>query len=158
MQETQRRRTGVGTGTVSLLVIFTVLCLATLALLSTSTAASNRRISQRSVQNTIQLANVQGQAAQKLAQLDTALLALPKTEDDAQYYTQALQAAKNLGCEGDAAQNTVWFTLPITETTTLITKVQLLPPGSDTRYQMVEQSSQITGEWSPEQGGILWPG
>ena len=41
------RRSGVGTGTTSLLMIFTVLCFATLAMLSLSTAANGRRIAAR---------------------------------------------------------------------------------------------------------------
>lgn len=68
-----RRRPGMGVGTISLLVIFTVLCFSTLALLSLSSAANYRRISRPSQIAAQNLAAAEGVAAEKIADLDAVL-------------------------------------------------------------------------------------
>lgn len=145
----RRTRSGVGTGTTSLLMIFTVLCFATLALLSLSTAASNQRIQKRSFEGTAALAVAEGQAAEKLAELDTELSAAASRESWNALAT-GLEWQKNADGYYESA-------VPIDESHQLVTVVELLPEGPG-NYRVISQMSVFTGEWTPTQDGDIWSG
>lgn len=157
MKSGSKRRPGLGSGTVSLLVIFTVICMSVLGLLSLSTVASNRRISRRGLDNTVRLAAAEGQAAQKLAELDTALLALPALAKE-EYAQQAVTVAQGLGYETDFASRTIWFSQAVSNTTTLFTKVVLLPQSDGSAFQVIEQTLQTSSDWAPAEDNKLWQG
>lgn len=153
-------RSGMGTGTISLLMIFTVLCFATIALLSVSTAMSDRRIQQRSFERTIALSSAEGRAAEKLAELDQILFEFRETQNDTG--TEALDAMQDQACEtgwtpGNELYTVVW-TEPIDRENNLVTAITLLPPEAEQRYKLVSQVSEYIGEWEPESGGSFWSG
>ena len=168
------RRPGLGVGTVSLLVIFTVLCFSTLALLSLSSAVNYQNTMRPSQQGALSLAAAEGEAAQKLAELDTMLMELQiemqvSDANDAQsstyastaraYYDRAAQKAEGLGFEILEDTQQLRFALPIDENHELVTEIVLHAPGADIRYIVVKQASVMTGEWDPGSGeGQLWPG
>lgn len=162
------RRTGIGTGTISLLVIFTVLCFSSLALLSLTAAASNGRIHQRSLIATQNMAQAEGQAAQQLARIDDMLYGLQieyvaseasgESTADAAYYTAALLNAQEMGCTVDMQNHTVSFTVPIDKNNMLFTTLHLLPPSSQYRYELTEQYSSMGGNWEPDEEIQLWEG
>ena len=143
-------RSGVGTGTTSLLMIFTVLCFATLALLSLSTAASNQRIQEKGLAGTAALAVAEGEAAEKLAELDAALLSVTGE-------SEAENAALQLGWQREAAGR-FSYTIAFDGAHELVTVVELGPEGEGGRYRMVGQSSSYTGAWTPEAPGDIWSG
>ncbi len=157
-----RRRSGVGTGTTSLLMIFTVLCFATLAMLSLSTAAANARIQGRGLESQRLLAAAKGAAAADVAGLDEVLYQLQRempanggqAAEDA-YYEQALAAAAARGWQTDAGPGAISMRSAISEDSVLVTTLQLLPPGG-ARYQVLAQVSQLVSGWAPEQNGQLW--
>lgn len=167
-------RASVGTGTISLLMIFTVLCFATLALLSLSTAASNRRIQERSLENAMYMAQAEGVAAQTIAQIDAAIDAvevetdeeeeslmgiMPDPEEaEAAYYQAAQQAVRALGVEIDSVQHTITFVTEIDEFHELVTVLTIQPPDSSTNIVLTSQTSHYTGTWVPEGQGDLWTG
>lgn len=157
MGEKQSRRPGVGVGTISLLVIFTLLCLATLGLLGVSTAASNQRVSRRSTEKIVWLADAEGQAASKLAEIDAALLALGQPGDE-EYFAAAAEASRKLGCQADPETRIISFAVPVDKNSELVTEIVLLPPDDGLRYKMISQSTKVTAEWEPEEGGTLWHG
>ncbi|MGD9559165.1 MAG: hypothetical protein AB7V55_00980 [Oscillospiraceae bacterium] len=160
-KQTARRpaRAGVGTGTTSLLMIFTVLCFATLAMLSLSTAASNQRIQRRGLEHTQSLSAARGEAAVATAKLDALLLALSGQHADAEnYMIDALSSAEFDGWEADAASATVRLTTVVDEENLLITELQLLPLGEDARYTLLRQTPTLAAGWVPEYEGELWPG
>lgn len=153
------RRSGVGTGTTSLLMIFTVLCFATLAMLSLSTANTSRMMQERGLENAQLTAQARGQAAQQVAVLDEALLALQKTPlDEAAYYVEAEKAAEGLGWAADAEAHTVSLVLPMNDETQLVTTLQLNAPGSSQRYALVAQAPELIEGWQAEGEGPVWAG
>lgn len=163
-QKYQARRAPIGTGTISLLVIFTILCLTTLALLSLSTAVRNQRISQRSFQLTRGRTAAEGAAAAHIAQIDAVLAELERqypagdTPTQQAYYNEAARALEDLDCQVDTERGIVSFTLPINEKNNLITELQLQLPGSGPRYVIIAQTMQPSENWAPEGGGEVWQG
>ncbi len=145
--QSRRARSGFGTGTTSLLMIFTVLCFATLAMLTLSTAASNARIQQRSLQGTAALAKAEGEAAEAVAELDAALAAAP-AEDPA-------ALAASLGWQATGSPLVFQLATSMEENHQLLTEVQLQEGGPLT---LVSQKTVYTGEWTPGQNGQLWNG
>lgn len=154
------RRSGrgsIGTGTISLLMIFTVLCFATLAMLSLSTAASDRRIQQRGFTKAVDLAAAEGAAAEAMAGLDEALVALDATDTD--YTDEALRAAAGLGWEVDEAAGSCIWTVPLDGENELVTTVRIDPAGADTRFTLTSQVTKFTGSWEAEApDALLTPG
>lgn len=147
-------RPGVGTGTVSLLMIFTVLCFATLAMLCLSTAASDRRIQQRGYQRAVDLAAAEGTAAEAMAELDEALLMLDSQGEA--YLKKALQAAAGLGWEVAEAEGSATWTAPLNENNNLVTAVHINTGAAGTRFFITSQTTVYTGAWEAEPPGDLW--
>lgn len=149
-----RRRSGVGTGTTSLLMIFTVLCFATLAMLSLSTAASNDRIQERGLSGSRALAEARGAVAIEVANLDQTLLEL-QGEGDA-YMDKALNAAEVRGWQVDTATATITLRQQVNEESILVTQLELLAPGGGARYEVLSQVTELVNGWAPEEDGQLW--
>lgn len=153
-------RSGMGTGTVSLLMIFTVLCFATIALLSVSTAASDRRIQQRSFERTVALSSAEGRSAERLAALDQMIFEYRATKagtgDEARAAMQEL-AYEQGWTPGDETYTILWAE-PIDRENNLVTVVTLLSPEDADRYELVSQTAEYVGTWEPEQGGSVWSG
>lgn len=144
----RRTRSSVGTGTTSLLMIFTVLCFATLGMLTLSTAASNARIQQRSFEGTAALAAAEGKAAEAVARLEAALATAAQGDALA-------EAATPLGFT-ETEEPGVWqLVTEVEQDHQLITQVQAKQNGA---VQVVGQTTQYTGAWTPGQNGQLWPG
>lgn len=152
------RRSGVGTGTTSLLMIFTVLCFATLAMLSLSTAESQQRIQQRGLATARSRAVAQGLAAEQVADLDAGLLELRTTHKgtEADYFEQAEALAAGLGWQVDSETHTITLNLIMDDKNTLMTQLELLGPKEGSRYKVVNQSSFLTDGWEPEPMGHYW--
>lgn len=153
----QKHRSGVGTGTTSLLMIFTVLCFATLAMLSLSTAASNARIQNRGLQGASALAAAKGAAATEVANLDEELfLLLNKSGGAEDYLDLAFGIAQNRGWIVDKANASILLRQTIDDGSLLETELLLLKPGLGARYQVLRQVSTLVNGWAPETGGQLW--
>lgn len=152
------RRSGVGTGTTSLLMIFTVLVFATLAMLSLSTADSQRRIQERGLTSARGRAVSQGVTAEQVAQLDAALYSLGQgfKGTEANYYKEALAVAEGLGWDVDGETNVMVLHIPIDDNSEMVTELKLLAPGEKERYTVLRQASFIIGGWQPEGTGTLW--
>ena len=151
------RRSGVGTGTTSLLMIFTVLCFATLAMLGLSTATSSERIQSRGIEGARGVAVAKGQAAEAVAALDeklTELRAKNRSEDD--YFEEAFNAAEALGWTVDREAQTIALATPIDTENDLLTQLRLLGKEEDARYELVQQISRPAAGWKPEAGGQVW--
>ncbi len=156
------RRAAVGTGATSLLMIFTVLCFATLAMLSLSTADNNRQVQLRSTQNSIRLAAAKGEAAVALAMLDADINTLWRREDarvwDATvgFAAEVKILATSQGWQQDGAALAWALVIPVDSTTELVTQIEVLPPGSHARYRLTGQSTRLTAGWQPEGGPGVW--
>ncbi|MDL2219036.1 hypothetical protein LJC04_01680 [Ruminococcaceae bacterium OttesenSCG-928-O06] len=153
------RRSGVGTGTTSLLMIFTVLCFATLAMLSLSTAAASMRTQGRGIATAQSAAAARGIAAAQVAALDAELAELREDADDAEAY--AANAGLLAAAHGwqPAEDDALTFSLitPVSETTELLTVLRLQPLHEDGRYTVVQQITRLVDGWTPD-GGQLWEG
>ena len=153
--KSRRARSGVGTGTTSLLMIFTVLCFATLAMLSLSTAASNDRIQERGLSGSKALAEARGAAAVEVASLDEMLLQLQQQDTGDAYFDEALALAATRGWETDAV-NSITLRTAVNEESVLVTTLALLEPGQAARYELMSQTTELVNGWAPEQDGQLW--
>lgn len=166
-----RRRPSLGTGTISLLVIFTVLCFSTLALLSLTSAVNNQRIHHRSLLMAHSLTTAEGDAARTLAQLDETLFTQQQAYAAADnnnevlqqtalnnYYQQAFAAARELGFEVDETTLTATCRHTVDNNNELITVLTFNAPEEAQRYHITAQYSLMTGEWTPDNSGQHWPG
>lgn len=144
-RKTGGRRSAIGTGTTSLLVIFTLLCFATLAMLSFTTAVSNQRMQKGSGENVTNRLAAEGIAAAALARLDDELLGAGDAD----------AILDELGFTAGEEKDTYRLVTPIDDTNQLITEVELSGVGS---YRLVAQRVEWTGEWTPEQTVGVWPG
>ena len=169
MEDRKRRaapgggRQGIGTGTVSLLVIFALLFFSALALLSLTAALGNQRVTRRSLALVTGLSAAEGQMAEVLAQMDEELVALRQEyaagpQQPEEYYKTAAAAAIQLGFNAQGKENSFAYTLEIDKNHILVTQILLLPPEGPGRYAVIGQYTQVTGEWNPAQGGQLWAG
>ncbi len=93
------------------------------------------------------LLEAEGEAAQKLAELDAGLV-------NASTETQAADTAKALGWEAtdDGFVNTVRFD----GEHMLQTEIVLEATANGVVYRIVRQQSSFTGDWSPALEGDLW--
>ncbi len=153
-------RTSVGTGTTSLLMIFTILCFATLAMLSLSTADSYRSLQQTGTENTQQIAQAKGQAAQTLAELDAQLAELQRqySQDAQPYQDAATQKAQQLGWIVDDEMGTVYYVTDMPDENELVTELEINELSAELRYTLVRQITRLSGGWAPEEAGQLFPG
>ncbi len=154
------RRSGVGTGTTSLLMIFTVLCFATLAMLSLATAASSQRTQQRGFEKAAATAAARGEVAGQVALLDEQLLALQleHQDDAAAYMDSAAQLAQQLGWAAGEQQGSIVWIQGVDEETELYTELILLEQDAAERYTVELQVAQVIGGWSAEDDGQIWQG
>lgn len=164
------KRSGVGIGTTTLLVIFTLLCMATLALLSLSTALNDANIHGRNLQNMQALAVAEGESAATVAGLDAALCAVhtaqfghsgrpggSTTQAAAQQYYQAAERElAALGCTVDAETHTARFTTAVGTHAELVTTITITPPGGVGRYTITGQVAHPVGEWQPGDSQPVW--
>ncbi len=171
---TRSSRSSVGTGTISLLMIFTVLCFATLALLSLTTAVSNQRIQKNNFDRTVALSAAEGETAVAIAALDaqlaglddvswtdgnTAVVEFADEEAARLAVVRAVQPlAEEQGWQVDAEEGTLTWTQPIDEENQLVTVLAPQVQGAQARYELLSQKTVYTGEWTPEQPGQVWPG
>lgn len=154
------RTVGVGTGAVSLLMIFTVLGLTTLALLGLSTSLANRRMGEKSLQNNHQIAQAEQDAAQELADIDAYLAALQTQypEDEPTYYANAQTWLSGRGYALNWKEKEATFIVAVSDSAQLEYTFTTLPPSSPYRYHITKEILVSTTEWQPEQGGQLWQG
>lgn len=162
------QRTGIGTGSVSLLIIFTILSLTTLALLSLSTAVSAGRVSQRSISSVTNMAMAEGKIATELAGIDGILADTRENyhiggdeadeHADTAYFTMAISALRAAGYTVDAETRTLTFSHSIDENSIFVCEILLLSPGEGQRYRVTSLLSQLVADWQPEPGGQLWSG
>ena len=155
----QGRSLSIGTGTTSLLMIFTLLCFATLALLSLSTAVSNRRTQNRGQEAARLLAVAKGQAAQSVAELDEELVSLNENlATGKDFQKEALRLAQELGWQAGEEENHILINHTVDANNTLLTEIKLSPQGATERYTLVRQISNLAQGWKPEGKDQLWPG
>ncbi len=147
-------RTGMGVGTTSILMIFTVLAFATLAMLSMSTVMSNATIQTRGTKGVIALAAAEGEAAEKAAALDEALAGITETGDA--YFAAAEAAATGLGFAAGPEERQVAYTADEGDSHEVVMVLELQEPGQDARFTVVQMVSQYTGTWQPETGAGLF--
>lgn len=157
MNEHKKRRSGIAVGTISLLVIFTILCLSVLALLSFSTVSSSYRMNEKSTENLLQIAAAKAEVSKQLAAYDAALATISSNDAD-EYYKTALEQAENFGFTQDEQEYVVVCIYPLDSNSALKMKMQLLPPGGEYRYSVLEAISISTQDWVPEDEQSLWTG
>ena len=152
------RRSGVGTGTTSLLMIFTVLCFATLAMLSLSTAASNERIQTRGIFGAQSAAAARGVAAEYTAALDEELLALRQSTPASEevFFAKAEDLAENMGWSVSREDHTVTLQLPVNDTSILVTTLRICSLQEEMRYESMLQQTAPKDGWQADGGGNLW--
>ncbi|HBU11849.1 MAG TPA: hypothetical protein DEB31_03730 [Clostridiales bacterium] len=126
----KRESIGIGTGSVSILAVFVVLCLTTLSVLSLVSARADNALTQKTAQVTAQYYEADAQAEKKLA----ALLDVVKTGYGWENY--AIQEGFDVFLKGGAT--TVAFSTPITESKELYAEVELV----------TDDVGAVTGEWN----------
>jgi type 1 fimbria pilin len=157
------RRSTVGTGTTSLLMIFTVRCFATLAMLSLSTALADQRIQARGQHRAQSLAAAKGEAAAAVARFDAYLKECGVGTKDSEAYFSAVARYDAGSAEGVSVVMdntdgvlTVFFANPVDDTSELVTVLRVNAPGAAGRYTLKEQYTRLTDGWEPEAGPGVW--
>lgn len=154
------RTGGLGTGAISLLVVFTVLGLSMLALLGLSTSLFNQRLGEKSLQSNRQMAQAEQMAALKFAAIDEQLgmLQTEYREDEEGYDANVKDFLIEQGCVLQWAEKTASFTLALNETTQLEYTFKVEDAFSSFRYRVISEILSSSKDWEAEQPGQLWAG
>ena len=128
-----------GTGASSILMVFVILCLTTLAVLSLLSARADRGTSERTVTQTAAYYEAKAAVEEKLAVLDTALYR---------------------GDGGYAPGDVVELEAPIGAGRYVLARVRILAVGENTpRYEITEYRTVDMRQWNPQgTHGGLWEG
>lgn len=157
MSDPKKRRSGIGVGTISILTIFTILCLSVLALLSVTTVFSETKISEKTLQNILNISNAKTNLSLQLAELDSTLISIDSSNSDS-YFESAIQQATSLGFSPTEADAVFTISHPVSPSSILSTKIELLPPDQEYRYIVLESVLDSSIDWQLEDEQSLWTG
>ena len=145
-----KRRAGLGVGSPTLLVVFTLLVLTFVSLLSFSSARQNRDLQRQNALAAGRLEAGEEALCQALAQIDAALLALQGQAPSGGYLQQALALlAQDFGCETDEQANTVLLAVPVDIYREWVVKLEILSAEAPYRYTLLEKYVRMTDAWQP---------
>lgn len=115
-------------GSVSLLMIFIVLCMVTFAALSLSTAATDYRSAQTLADHTTAYYKASGKAEKKLAEVENILQACYDSSSDADSYYQ--QVRQQLGITDNDGPLIYSFQTSISKSQALTVQISIIWPGA----------------------------
>lgn len=137
-------RGGIGVGSASILLIFTVLCLAVFAMISFSTASTDRAMTD-SWEKTVQEYYDADLLAEQILSEILAADKMPGAVLGIDLVTEADSQAKAV---------TVTYYVPVSEAKQLCVRVSL----SERTYEVLEWRVLNTGEWDAGGGMTIWLG
>lgn len=150
----------IGVGSLTMIMMFVILCLTIFAILSLITVDRDEKLTQKTVQSMVDFYSVDAKAEEKLAQIDEILLATHRTIASQPEKDYLAEVAKHL----DGLVDVQWVTedekahLYISYQETLQTKqvlnvvIEILPYDqfTDRRYQVIEWTLRINENWEAE--------
>lgn len=145
---------GLSAGGLTLLVIFTVLCLTVFGVLSLSAAQADERLTQKSMQLTKEYYDADGRCVEKLKAVTDALRASMDSGDEAAFWDDAGSA---LGEGFDSDERTYSFTEPINESLVIDVKLKLSYSGQ-TPYEIIQWRTVSVREEEFDDTMSLWTG
>lgn len=141
-------------GTVSLLMIFIILCMVTFAALSLSSAAADHRFSQNMADHSKEYYKASGQAETKLAEIDRILdIAYKGAESDDDYYQQIKDSLPEISQTFTKENPLISYQAEMNDSQAVFVKLRILSPteiasnGSSSYYQIVAWKEINTKEW-----------
>ena len=149
-------------GSVSLLMIFIVLCMVTLSALSLSSAAADQNSAKRLAAHNTAYYEASAQAEAKLAELQSVLSGIrEQSADDAEYEEQVRSACEN-GILSDGVSLTesdgrlvLQFEEPMNEQQSLSVKLELMDPSADSEadpcfWKVLAWQEISTTDWNAD--------
>ena len=140
-------------GTVSLLMIFIILCMVTFAALSLSSAADHR-FSQKMADHSKEYYKASGQAETKLAEIDHILdIAYKGAESDDDYYQQIKDSLPEISRTFTKENPLISYQADMNDSQAVFVQLRILSPteiasnGSSSYYQIVAWKEINTKEW-----------
>lgn len=145
-------------GTVSILVVFLILCLVTFALLSYVSAKTDYGYADAAAQRNTDYYEACAEAAVQTDALEEILIH-SYSDNEEEYYDTVYTALANdssyiINDSATDVHPTVTFTLPVGDASCLEVIVQINWPNQtgDTYYQILSWKEVSTQEWTPETG------
>ncbi len=141
--ESSRKGPRINIGSVSLTVIFAVLCLTIFAVLSLSTANAERQLAEKTAQAVRNYYEADLACAERAEAVAKILPLDPRQQEE---------QIRQLGAE--VKEDIVSFQEKIDEQQALFVKLRLEEGG----FRILAWQAQNVGEWSPEEGIAVWQG
>ena len=135
-------KSGMGTGSASIILVFAVLCLTIFSLISLTTANANQALTERQVQTVTGYYQADTLAERVLSQL----LALDEIP--------ASILGVDITVDGDGQTDYVAYTCPASDGKALFVQVALY----QNRYDIVYWQLFDTEEWTPDESLKVWDG
>lgn len=141
-------------GTVSLLMIFIILCMVTFAALSLSSAAADHRFSQKMADHSREYYDASGKAEAKLAEIDDVLDgAYQNGMSDDDYYQQIRENYPDISQEFTKEKPLISYQVDMNDSQAVFVQLKILPPteiestGSNSYYKIITWKEISTKEW-----------
>lgn len=150
----------VGIGATSMLMIFIVLCLTTLAILALSSARTDYSMTERNVEISLSYYGAVNEAQEVIARVDAALLALRADSVDEEAYWKAVEALSLDDVQlHHPNEEHLAFSVDAGNDSTVDVVLRVMPLSqANERYQIVKHTLRYIDNWEPENDLKLFTG
>ncbi|MFZ2539144.1 MAG: hypothetical protein WAX04_09630 [Oscillospiraceae bacterium] len=152
--------TGVNIGSVSILVIFVLLCLTTFATLSLVSANADAKLTDSAAKSLSEFYLADSQAEELLSSIDLKLIATT-TSDKSSYFKScidSLSALSGVTTYENSDGIVVDYSVPVNDNRKLCVSLNLLYPNeaNGKRFRLEKWQTVYTGEWEADDSLNLW--
>lgn len=157
---------GVSIGGLTVLVIFTVLCLTIFSVISLASAQADRRLSDKNLEQTVRYYDADGKAEEHLKAVDQALqrAALLQSSQQAEYYfnmvARDLAALDTDEIKGTFSLEKQQYTyeLPVSDVLNLRVSLQIQYDNGRSSWSILEWKTYSTVDFEIDENITLWDG
>lgn len=155
---------GVSIGGLTVLVIFTVLCLTIFSVISLSSAQTDLRLSDRNIEQTVRYYEADGKAEEQLRAVDLALKkAGAESTDETGFWQRAEIILSGLNTDEikgiyDQAAQSYSYTLPISDVLSLQVELKLAYRGGSPETRVLSWKAYSTLDYTIDEEITLWDG
>lgn len=154
---------GINIGSVSILVIFVLLCLTTFATLSLVSANADQKLTKAAADSVTEFYKADSAAEEILKQIDTVLKANSDEIDEQTYFSLCaleLEGLNNITVNSSNDGLSAEYKVPINENRELFVAIDILYPASqaDKRYKIAKWQAKQIDEWELDDSLKLWDG
>jgi len=153
-----KKYSGVGVGSTSIIMIFVVLCLTTFSVLSLTSANVGKRYSEKLKINANQKIDAQNEANQLLIKIDMILLDASRDLINYEATVQTISSLDGVKVTNQTDAYIASFDIPINKTRFLSVELKIPSSPSDERYEIIKWITTSTEADYDENPDKIWDG